>query len=104
MRSDWGPLSRRLLLVDRFDKAVNQQVLLQTPYVAHHPHGCGYVRFDDDIMYPLETVVAVEGGDDSGSDGGDRQGANSSTTAIVPAGKPAIVQTEKATITYQPRD
>jgi len=66
--------------------------------------GREYMRFDDDIMYPLETVVAVEGGDDSGSDSGDRHGGdNSSKTAIVP-GQPAIMQTKTATVTYASRD
>lgn len=62
-----------------------------------------YQRFRDDIMYPLETVVAAESGSDSGSDsGGGRPGANTSQTAIV-AGDSAILQTTTTTVKYERR-
>jgi hypothetical protein len=62
-----------------------------------------YEILEDDIMYPLETVVVVKGGgDDSTSEAGGRCGDSSSETAIV-AAQPAIVQTKTATITYQSR-
>jgi hypothetical protein len=60
-----------------------------------------YERFDDEIMYPLETVVAVEGADEHGSDAGHR-GDSGSETAIVP-GNPAIVQTKTTTVSYESR-
>lgn len=60
-----------------------------------------YERFDDEIMYPLETIVAVEGADDHGSDAGHR-GDSGSETAIVPA-NPAIVQTKTTTVSYESR-
>ncbi|KAK3896341.1 hypothetical protein C8A05DRAFT_40159 [Staphylotrichum tortipilum] len=61
-----------------------------------------YQRFRDDIMYPLETVVAAEGGSDSGSDGGRQPGANTSQTAIV-TGDSAILQTKTTTVKYERR-
>jgi hypothetical protein len=63
--------------------------------------GRKYRRFDDDIMYPLETVVAVEGGDESGSDVAPRDDSGSETS-IVPA-RPSIRQTKTATVTYEAR-
>jgi hypothetical protein len=63
-----------------------------------------YQRFRDDVMYPLETVIAAEGGSDSGSDsgGGGQPGANTSQTAIV-AGDSAILQTKTTTVKYEHR-
>jgi hypothetical protein len=61
-----------------------------------------YEILEDDIMYPLETVVVVKGGDDSTSEAGGGCGDSGSETAIV-AAEPAIVQTKTATITYQSR-
>ncbi|KAK4245710.1 hypothetical protein C7999DRAFT_33925 [Corynascus novoguineensis] len=66
--------------------------------------GREYMRFDDDIMYPLETVVAVEGGDGSGSDGGDRHGGDNSSKTAILRGQPAIMQTKTATVTYTSQD
>ncbi|KAK4664828.1 uncharacterized protein QC763_508010 [Podospora pseudopauciseta] len=57
-----------------------------------------YQRFDDDIMYPLETVVAIETGDDYASSEPIRKSESGSEKAINPGG---IVQTKTATITYQ---
>ncbi len=63
-----------------------------------------YQRFRDDIMYPLETVVAAEGGSDSGSDSGGRPiGANTSQTAIVGVDNNGILQTKTMTVKYEAR-
>lgn len=61
-----------------------------------------YERFDDDIMYPLETVVAVGVGERSSSDSIQHARSDSgSDKAIVSDNN--ILQTKTATVTYEKR-
>jgi hypothetical protein len=61
-----------------------------------------YDILDDDIMYPLETVVVGRGGNESTSEAGGRCADSGSETAIM-TGEPAIVETRTTAITDEVR-